>query len=294
MQSLANWRELLSKLTSAFVVPTAKPFAVFKKARYPMATSSQVPDDNTVKTPVYSAPALEKGFTILELLAEFPRGLTITEMAGKLGMSISEIFRVIMVMERLAWLKRHPGDRFRVTLRLLETGFKATLVDDLVQTTAPLMRDLSNRIEQSCHLVVRNGDRGMIVYKQHTPGPTVFAVRIGAEIVLETTCSGHVLLAFDAVNDGPAVKTVNVDPPLESTLRKVKARGYEMMKSTRTVGVTDMSCPIFGGNGVALAALTVPFLQLIDGTQKVGRDEARLLLQETCRQISEELGAIRC
>jgi hypothetical protein len=38
----------------------------------------------------------------------------------------------------------------------------------------------------------------------------------------------------------------------------------------------------------------VPFLQLIDGTQKVGREEARLILQETTRQISEELGAIRC
>ncbi|EGF90016.1 iclR helix-turn-helix domain protein [Asticcacaulis biprosthecium C19] len=258
-----------------------------------MASSSQIPDDTATKAPVYSAPALEKGFTILELLSEFPRGLTITEMAGKLGFSVSEIFRVIMVMERLAWLRRHPGDRFRVTLRLLEMGFKATPVDDLVETAAPFMRDLANRIEQSCHLVVRNAERGMIVHRQQTPGPTVFAVRVGAEIVLETSCSGHVLLAFDAVNDGRAVPPLSLDSALETTLRKVRARGYEMMKSARTVGVTDISYPIFGGNGVAVAALTVPFLQLIDGTQKVERDDARVVLQETCRQISEELGAIR-
>lgn len=258
-----------------------------------MAPSSDLSNAPKAKTPVYSAPALEKGFTILELLSEHPGGLTISEMAGKLGLSISEIFRVIMVMERLAWLKRHSGDRFRVTLRLLEMGFKATPVDDLVQTAAPFMRDLTHRIEQSCHLAVRNGDRGMIVYRQQTPGPTVFAVRVGAELALEGTCSGHVLLAFDAVNDGPAVKPAERTPAVELMLRKIKARGYELMKSTRTVGVTDISCPIFGGNGVALAALTVPFLQLIDGTQKVERDEARLILQETCRQISEELGAVR-
>jgi DNA-binding IclR family transcriptional regulator len=65
------------------------------------------------------------------------------------------------------------------------------------------------------------------------------------------------------------------------------------MKSTRTVGVTDISYPIFGGDGMAMAALTVPFLQLIDGTQNVSRDEARLFLQETSRQISEDLGATR-
>jgi DNA-binding IclR family transcriptional regulator len=75
-------------------------------------------------------------------------------------------------------------------------------------------------------------------------------------------------------------------------LRKIRSRGFEMMKSTRTVGVTDMSCPIFGGNGVAVAALTVPFLQLIDGTQKVKRADACLMLQETTRQISDELGAL--
>ena len=167
-----------------------------------MARSSQTPDDTATKAAVYSAPALEKGFTILELLSEFPRGLTITEMAGKLGLSVSEIFRVIMVMERLAWLRRHPGDRFRVTLRLLELGFKATPVDDLVETAAPFMRDLANRIEQSCHLVVRNAERGLIVHRLQTPGPTVFAVRVGAGravercegahgYVLVGTCVGH-------------------------------------------------------------------------------------------------------
>jgi DNA-binding IclR family transcriptional regulator len=83
------------------------------------------------------------------------------------------------------------------------------------------------------------------------------------------------------------------DSALDLMLRKIRSRGFEMMKSTRTAGVTDMSYPIFGGNGAALAALTVPFLQLIDGTQKMVRDDARLVLQETCRQISEELGAIR-
>lgn len=258
-----------------------------------MPKSLEPTQDGAPKSPVYSAPALEKGFAILELLSEHPRGLTVTEMAGKMGVSISEIFRVIMVMERLAWLRRHPGDRFRVTLRLLEMGFKATPVDDLVQTAAPFLRDLVQRIEQSCHLIVRNGDCGMVVYREPAPIPTVFLVRVGTEVKLDTSCSGHVLLAFDAVNDGPAGSPIAVDATLEQTLRRVRSRGFEMMKSTRTVGVTDISCPIFGGDGTALAALTVPFLQLIDGTQKMDRDDARVALQETCRQISEDMGAIR-
>lgn len=241
----------------------------------------------------YSAPALERGFSVLNLLAEHPSGLTVSEIAAGLGLSISEIFRIIMVMERLQWLKRDRGDRLRVSTQMLDLAFKATPVDDLVQAATPHMRALSNRIEQSCHLVVRNGASGLVVSRQQTPGPTVFMVRIGANIALNTTCSGHVLLAFEAVNEGSADEPAPLGEMLSATIQKVRARGYEMMKSARTEGVTDMSCPIFGGTGRALGALTVPFLKLIDGSQTIGRDQARTCLQETAAQISEELSGVR-
>jgi DNA-binding IclR family transcriptional regulator len=48
----------------------------------------------------YSAPALEKGFDIVELLGPAPDGLTPTEIAQKLNRSLSEIFRILVVMER--------------------------------------------------------------------------------------------------------------------------------------------------------------------------------------------------
>ena len=51
----------------------------------------------TAKT-TYSAPALEKGFDIMELLATAPDGLTSSEIAQKLGRSLSAIFRVLVVM----------------------------------------------------------------------------------------------------------------------------------------------------------------------------------------------------
>ena len=245
-------------------------------------TDDSTNEDTAGPRRVYSAPALEKGFNVIELLADTPHGLTISEIASRLSLSISEIFRVIMVMERRAWLRKGPGDRFRVTPKVLDLAFRATPAEELSVVAWPVMHDLAQRIGQSCHLVVRNEDQGLVILRQESPGPTGLSVRIGASLSLEKSSSGHVLLAF-----GPEGK---VTAKTEAQLKAVRAQGYEMMDSARTLGVTDISYPVFGFDGHLAAALTVPFLKLIDGTQTVDRDEARDHLARAAARISAGLG----
>ncbi|MBW8733664.1 MAG: IclR family transcriptional regulator [Asticcacaulis sp.] len=232
---------------------------------------------------VYAAPALEKGFNVIELLADTPHGLTISEIAARLGLSISEIFRVIMVMERRAWLRKGSGDRFRVTPKVLDLAFRATPAEELSVVAAPVMYDLAQRIGQSCHLVVRNEDQGLVILRQEGPGPTGLSVRVGASLSLEKSCSGHVLLAFSS-------RHAPVGGALEARLEAVRTQGFEMTDSARTLGVTDISYPVFGFDGHVAAALTVPFLKLIDGTQTVDKHEASGHLARAAARISAGLG----
>ena len=59
--------------------------------------------------------------------ASAPAGLTISEIAQRLGRSISEIFRVVIVMENRRWLRKEPGsDRYSVTYRMLDVAFRDT------------------------------------------------------------------------------------------------------------------------------------------------------------------------
>lgn len=246
---------------------------------------AQDSDSDEIAEPrrTYTAPALEKGFNVIELLADSPHGLTISEIASRLSLSISEIFRVIMVMERRAWLRKGPGDRFRVTPRVLDLAFRATPAEELSVVAAPVMHELSRRVGQSCHLVVRNEDQGLVILRQESPGPTGLSVRVGASLSLERTSSGHVLAAF-------ASHRMPAEPEIAARLDVVRTQGYEMMDSARTRGVTDISYPVFGFDGHVAAALTVPFLELIDGTQTVGRDEARDHLARAAARISAGLG----
>jgi len=260
--------------------------------------SASTHDRQPPSTPkTYSAPALERGFSVIELLARAPRGLTASEIAAGLGLSIGEIFRIIVVMERRRWLNKDPDtDQYVVNPRILEIVFRATPAEELTVVAGPHMRELSDKIDQSCHLVMPNGRRGLVVLRQQNPGDIAFIVRLGADLDLVRSCSGQVLLAFGEqawvaeVLEADATLQAKDRTILTSRLNLVRSRGFEMRPSARVVGVTDISYPIFGLGGRVVAALTVPFMAHIDGAQSVDESRAQAELALTSKRISTEMG----
>lgn len=263
-----------------------------------MSSSSSTSDQEQRSAPkTYSAPALERGFNVIELLAQAPRGLTASEIAAGLSLSIGEIFRIIVVMERRRWLNKDPDtDQYSVNPRILEIVFRATPAEELTVVAGPHMREIADKIDQSCHLVMPNGRRGLVVLRQQNPGDTAFIVRLGADLDLVRSCSGQVLLAFG--DDAWVADVLDTDtalPPkdraaLMNRLKLVRSRGFEMRPSSRTSGVTDISYPIFGLGGRVVAALTIPFMVRIDGSQVFDEYAAQAELASTSKRISTELG----
>jgi DNA-binding IclR family transcriptional regulator len=251
------------------------------------------------KSKQYTAPALEKGIQIVELLAEVPGGLTVSEIVAKLRRSMSEVFRIIVVMEAKGWLSKHPETyRYSVTYHLLEMALRATPAQSLAAVAAPIMEKLSTDTNQSCHLVVRSGGRGLIIQRQENASlQGGFALRPGANVDLVKSCSGHVLLAFETaelsrsiVEQLPRPLALPL-PKLEQSLEQVRRRGYELQPSARTEGVTDISFPVFGFfDGRVAAALTVPYLTLIDGSSPTTLNQTRALLRAAAAEISAGLG----
>jgi DNA-binding IclR family transcriptional regulator len=247
----------------------------------------------------YAAPALTKGIEIVELLATTPAGLTISQIAARLRRSMSEVFRIVVVMESHAWLRKDPDtDLYSATYHLLGLALRATPAQSLATVAAPLMEALSIATSQACHLVVRAGGRGLLIHREENASlQGGFALRAGAIVDLVTSCSGHVLLAFAAPHVEEEIRKQLPRPlawpvkRLERALERVRRRGYEMQPSARTAGVTDVGFPIFGFDGQVVAALTVPYLALLDGSAPTTVNQTRDLLAKAARAISSRLGA---
>lgn len=247
----------------------------------------------------YAAPALDKAFLIIELLASHPQGMLVSEMATALGRSLGELFRIVVVMEEARYLEKSPiDDRYRVTYKFLDIAYRATPARQLTAAALPEMQSLALTVGQSCHLVVIEGGAGLVIAREENPGTRGFALRMGASIDIVASCSGKVLLAFAPpaqlgriidraeLAQGRPIGRVRLTEDLE----RVRAQGYELRESPITRGVTDISYPVFGFGGDCMAALTIPFLETIDGSQSVTIAEARLILAEATARISQQLG----
>jgi len=244
----------------------------------------------------YSAPALEKGLDILELLAGRFEPLSQAAIAQALGRTPSEIFRMVAVMERRGYVTRGPGDDlYRLSPRLFELSNQHPPSRRLIDAAIPIMHRLAADLFQSCHLAVRFAESALVIAQVDPPGFIGLSVRVGARAPLLDTCSGLTLLAFRphweqerglaefGVEAGSEEETA-----AEARLAKIRRTGRTRVPSLVTRGVTDLAAPILDHMGCAQACLTVPYLERVAETPDLEHSHERI--QASAAEIADILG----
>jgi DNA-binding IclR family transcriptional regulator len=243
----------------------------------------------------YPTPALEKGLDILELFAHEPTGLAKSDVARRLGRTVSEIFRMLVCLEERGYISSRDGERFHLTLRLFELGQQYPPTKRLITESVPIMQQVSDKLNQSCHLGVLDGDRVMIVAHVDSPRSVGFYVKAGGIGDLMRSTTGHVILAHQSPEDSSRAVQLwcqhnRARPPRDFGvhLSKIKQRGYEQRKSYEVEGVVNISFPVLDDRGHAVAALSVPFLQRL-GERATPVTVIRVL-KEASSLLSERIG----
>lgn len=220
------------------------------------------------RTPKYTAPALEKGLDILEHLSRAEVGLTQAEIARVLGRSVSEIFRMLVVLQQRGYIAFDTGtDRYVLTTLMFEIAHRTSLIRRLTTAAAPLMRTLAQRINQSVHLAVLAEDSVLIVGQVDPPARHVMSVRLGTRVDVWRASSGRVMMAFqteDALSEmlsRTPLTPAMTEQQLRTDLAAIRIRGHEIVDSFVVKGVVNISAPIIGHTGHAIAALTVPHIE---------------------------------
>jgi len=240
----------------------------------------------------YRAPALEKGLDILELLAREGQPLTPSVMAARLDRSVSELFRMILVLEHRGYIAQSTDQQgFELTNKLFTLGMAKSQVKSLLEVATPLMRDLSAKIDQSCHLAVASGDQMVVVARIETSGLLGFSVRPGYRRSIVEATSGLVLFAFQPESmraDWSGLLAAH--PRFEAFRRQteiVRAQGFARAASDFIQGVTDLSAPVMAA-GACVAALTVPFIQHVSLPRSI--EDTITLVRDAASRLSMVLG----
>lgn len=243
----------------------------------------------------YSAPALDKGLDILELMADQKAGLTQSQIATALNRSIHQIYRMLNCLERRGYLHRaKSGDLYYLSMKTFEIAHRHAPLRGLLEIALPRMHELADRARQSCNLGTHSGGRVLIVAQADSPAPFGFGVKLGGLFPMLPNSAGRVLLAFQAEEAqrswlesarerGEIVKRTEFLRMVDA----VRARGYCEVKDKAFNGIT-ISFPILGTYGQAVAALTIPYISSIS-FGRLPVSDVRALLRSAADAISRNL-----
>jgi DNA-binding IclR family transcriptional regulator len=146
----------------------------------------------------YQAPALERGLEIIERLAAAHSPMTVAELGRVLGRSRSELFRMVIVLERAGYLARAGDDRYVLTRKLFDVAMDAPPQRTLLEAAMPAMQRLSSDCRQSCHMALQSGPDIVVIARVESPDLLGFSLRVGFRRPLNLSASGRVLYAFQS------------------------------------------------------------------------------------------------
>jgi DNA-binding IclR family transcriptional regulator len=203
--------------------------------------------------PDYAVPALDKALDILELLADRAGGLTQSEIAEAVGRSASQIFRVLARLERRGYILRdRQSGLYLFSTRMFDLANRHPPLRGLIQLAIAPMRDLANRVEQSCNLSVLDADAVRVIAQVESPADFGYRVRVGAAFPVETTATGAVLVSG-------AREDVRSRFP-QAASAEIAAAGFLSRPDSLQAGITDVVVAIIDATGHTVAALTVPYV----------------------------------
>jgi DNA-binding IclR family transcriptional regulator len=256
------------------------------------------PRSKVSKERAYATPALEKGLDVLELLARQPNGLTKSQIARELNRTVSEIFRMLVCLQRRGYIAQLSEERFSLTLKLFKLVQQHPPTERLIVDALPLMHRLTHDTLQSCHMGVLEGDKVVFLAQVNAPTNVGFYVKLGSAVDLMEAASGYVLLAHQTPDQRDRIikewsRETGKKPPadLEAHLTRIRRVGYEKRASYQVKGILNISFPIFDDRGAAVAALTIPFIRYARTRLKeAGVTEA---LRIVANELTEAIGGKR-
>ena len=259
----------------------------------------------------YSAPALDKGLDILELLSVSKNGLTQAQIALKLNKSVNEIYRMITTLRIREYVELdEETDIYNLSYKILNMTVKFEPIKTLMTRTIPLMKEIATKTNQSIHLAIYTRGKILIIAQEDSPSFFNYHMSVGANFDLLETSSGRVLLTFQTekerkrrlerrkfyMNFNKNFKISSLDLKKienkfsKNTIHKIIKNRCEVVKSLQIKGVTNISIPIFDHTENAVAALTIPFVDRIIKKDELSILQVTNLLKIYGKKLSYEMG----
>lgn len=247
--------------------------------------------------------SLTRALTLLERLAESPKGLHLTDLSYQLGMPAATVHRLLNTFEEMNFVEQDAEQGlWFVGLKAFTVGNAFLNRRDFVAIARPHMETLVEQCGETVNLGVI--DDGEVVFISQVESREVMRmiVRLGSRSPIHASGVGKAMLANMSEQRIARIlerrglarfteKTIDNPALLRDELEQVRQRGYALDDEEHAVGLRCVASAIFDENGQALAAISLsgPKARIVDA--RLG--ELGYSIRQTADEITRELGGYR-
>jgi IclR family pca regulon transcriptional regulator len=210
---------------------------------------------------------LAKGLAVLGCFGRQRPAMTLSEAALAANVSRATARRILRTLAELGYVEQR-GRQFSLSPNILQLGFAYLATQSWIERAVPLMKELSERLRESCSAAILQGTE--VVYVARVPTRRIMSVGIsvGSRLPAFHTAVGRVQLGFlDPSEIWRRLKSLRIEPLTPSTItdpqalfdrvRDDHAQGFSIVDEELERGLRSIAAPICDAAGRVIAAANV-------------------------------------
>ncbi|HQD39140.1 MAG: IclR family transcriptional regulator [Firmicutes bacterium] len=254
----------------------------------------------TKRKPAKPIQTLDRSLAILETLAQVGKPMSLSEVAEKVGLDRSTVYRFLGAMELRNLVQQDENNRYTLGLKMVELGYAALEEMDLRQIARPVLQQLMESCNETANLSVLVGTEVMYIDQVESSNMIKMFARIGSRAPAYATGAGKALLAFLPPDELEEIlgkikfrqytcRTITGPELFRSSLSQIRLQGYALDFGELEEGVHCAAVPIFDWRGYPVAALSIsgPNSRM---TEEFINERVTKVLVEAAREVSAKLG----
>ena len=242
--------------------------------------------------------AVARAFVIVEKLSGVS-SMCLEDLAKACGLAKPTVYRFLLTLRDLGYVRRGEGDRWFLTMKLFGIGSRALDHIDLPTVARPIAEALSASLGETVHMGILDGDEVLYVLKIESRYTIRMYSRVGKRVPLYCSAMGKALLANLPEDERLAamksMRPVRFTPntivdtgALERELGRIRSAGIAMDREEHEQGIICLAAPILGMGGTVAAALSCSWPAF--RYEAARNDEYAQAIMASAAEISSILG----
>jgi len=195
----------------------------------PVGVPSPAPDGRSETS---SSITLDRGLRLLDLLADHPSGLSVSEIAKALGTHRAGVYRLLGPLADHQLVARDASGRFILWFGLVTLASRVS--GHLRDMAMPILRQLADELQATAALTLRDGNDAVVATVVEPRGTQLhLAYGAGVRHPLDTAASGLAILAGSAPVPGERAE-----------VREGRQRGWTLSTGELLQGATGVGAPV--------------------------------------------------